>query len=163
MKVSQAVSFHLQYHQAISKKIDIRYSCPFTISVSIPHCLLLSILAIRQDQENFKRPEIIQWQIVDDETVDEIIFKTMTIRNRLMLELMARGGMRIEEVLNLTIRVIEESSPSIQNPQNGRVEETVYVPRQILVSLTDYTKANDITGRERIFPISYVAAWSMFR
>jgi uncharacterized protein (DUF4415 family) len=34
------------------------------------------------------------WQIVDKETVDEIIFRTMNIRNRLILELMARGGMR---------------------------------------------------------------------
>lgn len=46
----------------------------------------------------FKRPLAIQWQIVDKETVDEIIFRTMNSRNRLMLELMARGGMRIGEV-----------------------------------------------------------------
>ena len=42
----------------------------------------------------FKRPQAIQWNIVDKETVDEIIFRTMNTRNRLMLELMARGGMR---------------------------------------------------------------------
>ncbi|MCP3890886.1 MAG: hypothetical protein GY702_18740 [Desulfobulbaceae bacterium] len=47
----------------------------------------------------FKRPHAIQWQIVDKETVDEIIFRTTNTRNRLMLELMARGGMRIGEVL----------------------------------------------------------------
>jgi integrase len=39
----------------------------------------------------FKRPRTIQWQIVDKETIDEIIFRTMNIRNRIMLELMARG------------------------------------------------------------------------
>jgi len=39
----------------------------------------------------------IQWKIVDKETIDEIIFRTMNSRNRLMLELMARGGMRIGE------------------------------------------------------------------
>ena len=40
----------------------------------------------------FKRPPAIQWQIVDKETIDEIIFRTTNMRNRLMLELMARGG-----------------------------------------------------------------------
>ncbi len=37
----------------------------------------------------FKRPQPIQWQIVAKETIDEIIFRIMNIRNRLMLELMA--------------------------------------------------------------------------
>jgi site-specific recombinase XerD len=42
-----------------------------------------------------------RWEIIEKETVDEIIFRTTKIRNRLMLELMARGGMRIGEVLKL--------------------------------------------------------------
>ena len=37
-------------------------------------------------------------QIVDKETVDEIIFRTAYKRNRPMLELMVRGGVRIGEV-----------------------------------------------------------------
>jgi site-specific recombinase XerD len=85
----------------------------------------------------FKRPQTIQWQIVDKETIDEIIFRTMNIRNRIMLELMARGGMRIGE--------------------------TVYVPRKLLVRLNDYVRANNFNGGERIFPISYVTAWSMVK
>ncbi len=58
----------------------------------------------------FKRPQAIQWQIVDKEIVDEIIFRTMNIRNKIMLELMARGGMRIGEVLNLDPCDIRERS-----------------------------------------------------
>ncbi|MBU4261630.1 MAG: hypothetical protein KKC76_07090 [Proteobacteria bacterium] len=83
----------------------------------------------------FKRPQAIQWQIVDKETVDEIIFRTMNSRNRLILELMARGGMRIGEVLNLNPSDIQEKSLTIQNPKSGRTGETVYVPRKILVRL----------------------------
>jgi len=111
----------------------------------------------------FKRPQAIQWQIIDKETVDEIIFRTMNPRNRLMLELMARGGMRIGEVLNLTSNDIQDSSLTIQNPKSGRAEETVYVPRKILVRLSEYVKAKNIDSNSRIFPISYVAAWSMVR
>ena len=109
----------------------------------------------------FKRPQAIQWNIVDKEAVDEIIFRTTNIRNRLMLELMARGGMRVGEVLNLTPVDIQERTLAIQNPKSGRTGEAVYVPRKILVRLTDYAKANDTGKNDRIFPISYVAAWSM--
>lgn len=111
----------------------------------------------------FKRPLAIQWDIVDKEMVDEIIFRTTNVRNRLMLELMARGGMRVGEVLNLTPRDIQERTLAIQNPKSGRTGETVYVPRKILVRLTGYVRAQNIDKKDRIFPISYVAAWSMVK
>jgi integrase len=111
----------------------------------------------------FKRPQAIQWQIVDKETVDEIIFRTMNTRNRIMLELMARGGMRVGEVLNLTPVDIQERTLAFQDPKSGRTGETVYVPRKLLVRLNDYVKANKIGVNDRIFPISYVAAWTMVK
>ncbi|MBE0584639.1 MAG: site-specific integrase [Desulfofustis sp.] len=109
----------------------------------------------------FKRPHAIQWNIVDKETVDEIIFRTTNQRNRLILELMARGGMRVGEVLNLKPADIQERSLAIQNPKSGRAGETVYVPQKLLVRLTAYTKAKNIDSNARIFPISYVAACSI--
>jgi len=111
----------------------------------------------------FKRPQAIQWQIVDKEVVDEIIFRTMNTRNRLMLELMARGGMRIGEVLNLRPCDIQARNLTIKNPKSGRPGEVVYVPQKLLVRLTDYVKVDDIALNDRIFPISYVAAWSMVK
>ena len=102
----------------------------------------------------FKRPQAIQWQIIDKETVDEIIFRTMNIRNRIMLELMARGGIRIGEVLNLKPCDIQERKLIIHNPKSGRTGEIVYVPRKLLVRLKGYVKANDIGLNDRIFPIS---------
>ncbi len=80
-----------------------------------------------------------------------------------MLELMARGGMRIGEVLNLKPCDIQERSLTIQSPKSGRIGEVVYVPRKILVRLNDYVKDNDVEIHDRIFPISYVAAWSMVK
>jgi len=58
---------------------------------------------------------------------------------------------------------IQENSLTIQNPKSGRAEETVYVPRKILVRLSEYIKVNSFTTHDRIFPISYVAAWSMVK
>jgi integrase/recombinase XerD len=37
------------------------------------------------------RPE--QWKIIEKDSIDEIIFRTSNPRNRIMLELMAKGGM----------------------------------------------------------------------
>ncbi|NNK94477.1 MAG: site-specific integrase [Desulfobacterales bacterium] len=51
----------------------------------------------------------------------------------------------------------------MQNPKSGRAEEKVYVPRKILVRLNEYVKANNIITNDRIFPISYVATWSMVK
>lgn len=56
------------------------------------------------------RPTVtVHWDIFEKETVDEIIFRTAKIRNRTMLELMARGGMRIGEVLKLRPKDIQDS------------------------------------------------------
>jgi len=87
----------------------------------------------------------------------------MNIRNRLILELMARGGMRIGEVLSLRPYDIRERNLTIQNPKSGRAEEVVYVPRKLLIRLNGYVKDNDFDRNDRIFPISYVAAWSMVK
>ena len=38
----------------------------------------------------FRSTQIIHWDIIEKETVDEIIFRTTKTRNRLILELMAR-------------------------------------------------------------------------
>ena len=76
---------------------------------------------------------------------------------------MARGGMRVGEVLNLVPADIQERTLAIQNPKSGRVGATVYVPRKLLVRLTDYVKANNFNSDERIFSISYVATWSMVK
>ena len=43
----------------------------------------------------FRSKVKMQWDIIEKDTVDEIIFRTTKIRDRLLLELMARGAMRI--------------------------------------------------------------------
>ena len=55
-------------------------------------------------KKTFKKPKAKSWTILDRDVVDEIIFKTDNSRNRLLLELMARGGMRVGEVLKLKVK-----------------------------------------------------------
>jgi len=55
-------------------------------------------------RKTFKAEKGKSWTILDRDDVDEIIFKTDNPRNRLLLELMARGGMRVGEVLKLKVK-----------------------------------------------------------
>ena len=43
----------------------------------------------------FKHAKPNNWKILEKDVVDEFIFRTVNPRDRLMLELMARGGMRV--------------------------------------------------------------------
>ena len=71
------------------------------------------------------------WDFIEKEIIDEIIFRTQNPRNRLMLELMARGGMRIGEVLNLTPRDINDQKLVIRDPKSGKEKEVVFIPKKI--------------------------------
>jgi integrase/recombinase XerD len=43
----------------------------------------------------FRPPKRHEWKILEKEAVDEMIFRTVDLRDRIMLELMARGGIRM--------------------------------------------------------------------
>ena len=76
-----------------------------------------------------------QWTILEKDVVDEIIFKTDNLRNCLMLELMARGGMRIGEVLKLRVGDVDERKLTVVNPKSGRQNEIVFIPQKVSVRL----------------------------
>jgi integrase/recombinase XerD len=101
------------------------------------------------------------WDIIEKETVDEVIFRTSMPRNRLMLELMARGGMRISEVLKLTPLDIHDRRLTLKDPKSGREQEFIFIPQRLADRLKSYIWEKDIQPRQRIFPICYEAAREM--
>jgi integrase len=103
----------------------------------------------------------VHWTILDKEVVDEIIFRTMKPRNRLMLELMARGGMRISEVLKLIPTDVEDRKLLLREPKSGKEAEVVFIPKKVAERLRDYIRQQQIGPDKRIFPITYPAAWSV--
>ena len=106
----------------------------------------------------FRPGKLTQWQIPEKETIDEIIFRTTKPRNRLILELMARGGMRVGEVLKLTAMDVDDQKLTIKNPKSGKSAEVVFIPKKLAERLKDYLKARGAAGDQRIFPITYTAA-----
>jgi len=103
----------------------------------------------------FRQPTGRQWSILEKDVVDEIIFRTNNIRNRLILELMARGGMRIGEVLKLRARDVDDIRLHIQRPKSGREYEVVFIPKKVSERLKGYVRSLNLGPDERVFPIGY--------
>ena len=71
---------------------------------------------------------------------------------------MARGGMRIGEVLKLKPKDIQGRKLVIGDPKSGKEEEVVFIPRKIANRLKEYVREKGIKPAQRIFPITYAAA-----
>jgi len=71
---------------------------------------------------------------------------------------MARGGMRIGEVLGLTPADIEDRKIMIRNPKSGHQTEVVFIPQKVAHRLREYIQKKGIEPNGRIFPISCPAA-----
>ena len=98
------------------------------------------------------------WPIIEKELIDEIIFKTVKLRNRIMLELMARGGMRVGEVLKIRPIDIQDRKITLWDPKSGKESEMVFIPQKVADRLKEYINEKGIEPDQRIFPITYNAA-----
>jgi integrase len=108
-----------------------------------------------------RRPQ--PWPIIEKELIDEIIFRSVKPRNRIMLELMARGGMRIGEVLIIRPTDIQDRKITLPEPKSGRESEIVFIPQKIADRLREYIQDKGIGPEKRIFPITYNAARIMVK
>jgi integrase/recombinase XerD len=106
----------------------------------------------------FRASKATQFKILEKDVVDEIIFRTDNQRNRLMLELMARSGMRIGEVLKLKPMDIEDRKAIVRDPKSGREAEAVFLPQKVADRLRVYIREKAIKPDVRIFPLTYAAA-----
>jgi integrase len=111
----------------------------------------------------FKAKATTNWEIIEKDVIDEIIFKTENPRNRLILELMARGGMRIGEVLKLTPKDVHDRKLTLRDPKSGKEREYVFIPQKVADRLKEYIRVKDIQPDQRIFPICYEAARTMVK
>lgn len=99
----------------------------------------------------FHRPK----KILDKETVDEMIFNTGSVRDRLILELQARCGLRIGEVLNLRASDLSGRKIIIQEPKSGRDAEVAFMPEHIAARLAEYVSGKGLSADDRVFPLCY--------
>ena len=101
----------------------------------------------------FKDRKAPPWPIFEKELIDEIIFKTTNPRNRIMLELMARGGMRVGEVLKIRPIDVQDRKITLPDPKSRKESEVVFIPQKVADRLKDYIKEKAIEPEQRIFGI----------
>jgi integrase len=94
-------------------------------------------------------------KILDKETVDEMIFNAGSIRDRLILELQARCGLRIGEVLNLKASDLSGRKILIEDPKSGRDAEVAFMPQHIAGRLAEYITGKQLPPEGRVFPLCY--------
>ncbi len=105
-----------------------------------------------------QKPRISHWTIFDKDTIDEAIYRTLNIRNRLLLELMTRGGMRISEVLGLKLKDIDGQKLLLHTPKSGREQEIVLISKKLSSRLQNYIRDTSIAFDQFIFSITYAGA-----
>jgi len=91
----------------------------------------------------FKGGKSHQFNILDKDIVDKMIFRTRNPRYRIILELMTRGCMRIGEVLKLTPMNIEDRKLIIRDPKSGKESEAVFLP----IKVSDRLKNSSVKTR----------------
>ena len=114
-------------------------------------------------RRTFKRAKGKSWTILDRDVVDEIIFKTENSRNRLMLELMARGGMKIGEVLKLKAKNVHGRKLILSDPKSGNQTEMVFIPKKVFTKICLINQADPmkVTDHQLIICIDAMPVISM--
>ena len=79
------------------------------------------------------------------------------------MELMAKGGMRIGEVLKIRPIDVKDRKITLPDPKSGLEIEIVYIPQKIADRLREYIQEKGIGLEKRIFPITYNAARIMVK
>jgi integrase len=100
---------------------------------------------------------------LDKEMVEEMIYNAKNPRDRLIVELQARCGLRIGESLKIRASDVTDRKLTLREPKSGRESEIAFMPEQIAKRLQDYVKQRDLAPEDLVFPISYSTARGIVR
>jgi integrase/recombinase XerD len=70
-----------------------------------------------------------------------------------MLEIMAKGGIRIGEVLKIRSIDVKDREIALPDPNNVKESEIVYIPQKIANRLREYIQDKKIEPEKRIFEV----------
>ena len=113
--------------------------------------------------KSFKMPRQTPRTILDKESVDEMIYNAKSLRDRLILELQARCGLRIGETLRLKVSDVSDRRLLLKEPKLGKEEEVAFMPEQVAKRLDEYIHKEALAGADRLFPICYSTARSLVK
>jgi len=114
-------------------------------------------------RKTYRAPRYKDRDVIAREAIDEVIYRCRTGRNRLIMELQAKCGLRIGEVLKLRASDVRDRKLLLRAPKSGREEEVAFMPEAIATRLKDFITAEQLTGDAPLFPISYSTARSFIK
>jgi integrase/recombinase XerD len=135
----------------------------FTFFIERTHASLKNPCDDSLLSKTFRAPRMKQRGIIGREVVDEMIYRCHSPRDRLILELQARCGMRIGEVLGLKASDVNGRRLTIRRPKSGREEESAFMPETLAERVRAYLEAQNLRAEQRLFPISYSTARSCIK
>jgi integrase/recombinase XerD len=113
--------------------------------------------------KSYRTPKQTLHKILERETVDEMIYNTKGVRDRLILELQARCGLRIGELLKIRVSDISDRTITLREPKSGKESELAYMPENVSKKLVEYIKDIALQSDDRPFPICYSTARALVR
>ena len=111
----------------------------------------------------FKTPKQVARRILDRKTGEELIYNTRNLRDRLMVELLARCGLKIGESLKIKVSDVFDRKLVFKQPKSGQESEVAFMPEQIAKRMHDYIKQENLSPEDRIFPICYSTSRALIR
>ncbi len=145
---------HLRYAQTKAFFSFVINECGLDIKNPCAHSLLM---------KQYKNPKPAARKILDKELVDELIYSTSSTMDRLILELQARCGLRIGEVLKLRADDVTDRKLLIREPKSGKESETAFMPEQIAKRLAEYITEDKIGPDDRLFPVCYTTVRALIK
>jgi integrase len=102
-------------------------------------------------------------RILDRETVEELIYKAKDLRDRLIVELQARCGLSIGELLKIKVADVSDRKLILRGPKSGKESEVAFMPEQIAKRLSEYIQQRNFLPEDRVFPICYSTARALIK
>jgi integrase len=112
-------------------------------------------------RKTFRLPKPKQREIIAKGLMDEVIFNSKNLRDRLVLELQSSCGARIGEVLNIRAKDVDERKITVHNPKSGREAEVIFMPEQVANRLKTYIQEQGLREEDRAFNLCYGTARTM--
>lgn len=91
-------------------------------------------------RKSYRAPKQLPHKILEREIVDEMIYNTKRQRDRLILELQARCGLRIGELLKIKVSDISDRTITLREPKSGKDAELAYMPDNVSKNLLSISR-----------------------
>ena len=130
----------------------------FNFCINIMEIKFINPCATRLMNKTFKGVKNRKRPTISKDVIDEMIYQAIKSRDRLLIEIQARGGLRIGEVLKLKCKDIEGRKITLQSPKSGNQQEQAFLPTTVSEKIKSFIAEANLEANDMLFGLSYSAA-----